>query len=215
MKPERLAFASSLVLLGGLLVREVLNVRIRLRTMAIKYSILKSLAEDEKFVALHFNPFYDNRTLAKDLVSLEAYREQKDQSLKTMPRVPLEAVNKGDVYLNETEYSTYELTQENIRVILACFGDDPAIKHVLFVPEPYREDERYFAYRLIPADATKKELPVSGRVAVQSHSLATAVNSGNDEQEESNTMQFFSMTTQTGLLYVNPSPPASSSFEQA
>lgn len=210
MKLERFALASSMALVGGFLIREVLKVRIRLRTMAMHYSILQSLLEDEEFIALRFNPFYDNRTFAKDLVALEAYMESNDKSKRTMPRVPLDAVNKGDAYVNETDYSAYELTRENIKTILDCFGDDPEIKYVLFVPEPYREDGRYFSYRIIPADGAKNELPVRGRVAMQTHALTTTGDSG---EGEGSTMMFSSLTMSTGLLYMNPSPPASSSFD--
>lgn len=209
MKLERFALASSLALAGGFLVREVLKVRIRLRTMAMRYSILQSLLEDEEFVALRFNPFYDNRTFAKDLVSLEAYMELKDKSKRTMPRIPLDAVNKGDAYLNETDYSAYELTRENIKTILDCFGNDPEIKLVLFIPEPYREDGRYFSYQIVPADGAKSELPLRGRIAVQKQALTTA---GDSSEGKKSAMVFSSITMRTGILYMDPSPPATASF---
>lgn len=209
MKLERVALASSMALVGGFLLREVIKVRIRLRTMALRYSILQSLLEDDEFIALRFNPFYDNRTFAKDLVALEAYMKSKDNSKRTMPRVPLDAVNKGDAYTNETDYSAYELTRENVKTILDCFDDDPEIKYVLFFPEPYREDGRYFSYRIIPADEAKNALPLRGRVAVQTQALTTAEVSS--EGGES-TMMFSSLTMSTRLLYMDPSPPATAGF---
>lgn len=212
MKLGKLAFAYSIAMAGGFLIREVLKVRIRLSTMAMRYSILQSLPEDEGFVALHFNPFYDNRTLARDLVLLEAYLEPKDKSKPTMPRVPLEAVNRSDAYANETDYSAYELTKENIKTICDCFGNNPDIKYVLFVPEPYRNDKRYFAYRIMPADVAKRELPVRGRVAVRAHALTTAENNDEGEPSAGSEMLFSSMMMRTGVLLMNPSPPASSSL---
>lgn len=212
MKLEKVTLYSSLALLGGFLVKELLKARIRARTMALKRSVLQGLIDDPAFVALFFNPFYDNRTLAKDRVSLVAFKKTTAEGGGTLPAVPLETVDSDKFFSNERDYSAYKLTADNIKTVLDHFSEDPGFAYVLFVPKEFEENPRYLAYELIPADNKKQPLRFAPAAAFQTRSaMATVPEGGIEEAVEAPRIMALTMNV-TGSFQINPSPPATSNF---
>ncbi len=211
MRLEKAALFSSGIFLGTFLARKLFNGKIRLRTMALRFSVLQDLLLEKDFESLLFNPFYDNGFLAKDVVTLVAYQKKSGKAKPTMPGVLLEVAGKGKLFENDKDFSAYCLTRADIKTVLDCFEDVPGFTYLLFVPEAYRENEAYFSYRLVPADHMQHALFYSVRAAVQTQTLTAYA--GTNETEEAPRQQFFSLTSSSSrVLYMDPSPPATASL---
>ncbi|RYZ62865.1 MAG: hypothetical protein EOO14_00995 [Chitinophagaceae bacterium] len=207
MRLEKALFFSSGIFLGTFLARQLFNGKIRLRTMAISLDRLQDLLLEKDFESLQFNPFYDNGFLAKDVVTLVAYKKKSGKAKPTMPAVLLEVAGKGKLFANDKDFSAYCLTRADIKTVLDCFEEVPGFTYLQFVPETYRENNGYFSYRLVPADHLLHALAYNFRLMMQTQALMA--NAGSDETVEAPRQQFFSRTSSgSRALYMDPSPPA-------
>lgn len=178
--------------------------------MAIRRSILQALYDDASFEILYFNPFYRNKFLAKDTVLLEAYQDTTAGGEKMIP-VSLEKTGPGKSFGNEREYSTYRLNKDDIKTILDTATDD-SVEYILFEPVLWKEDKRYLAYEIVPADAAKMPLPYPVPVFQPEPELTFAHESVAPQGAQRATALAL-MGTSGGRLTMNPSPPATSNLK--
>lgn len=206
MKLEKVSFYSMIALVGGFVAREVLKASVRVRTMAIRRSLLQLFYDDPSFKALYFNPSYDNRLLTKDVVALLGYKEKEEETKRLMDDVFLEAVDKGILFDNEIDYSVYRLTKPDLKHILDSFSDASKVIYVLFKPVPYPLDKRYLAYELIPADWDKNLVPLT-QLGIDAEGPAMAP-AQPPTPTEAGTSSFVPAAKMGAPLRMNPSPPA-------
>lgn len=188
--------------------------KVRFQSMFTTRKSLKRLADDEKFEALFFSSVYDNKILAKDRVALLGYvlEGTKDQQ---MERWPLEVLDKGEVFDNERNYSSYKITKANLQKLLSRYGDE--VVYFIFKPVPCALDEDYVAYEIIPADRNKMPFKRRSTETTTSSQLrniqgTNAEASGLQTQSQEVTMMAVSRDYEVAGI-MNPSPPATVDFE--
>lgn len=206
MKLEKVSFYSLIALVGGFVAREVLKASVRVRTMAIRRSLLQLFYDDPSFKALYFNPSYDNKVLAKDVVGLLGYKEKQEETKRLMDDVFLETADKGSLFNNEIDYSVYKLTRPDLKRILDAFSDTSKVIYVLFKPVLYPLDKRYLAYELMPADWDKN--PVSLTHLQVDFEGPALVPLPPPLPAEAGTNSFAPSASMKTPLRMNPSPPA-------
>lgn len=210
MKAEKLGLYSSLVLLTGFVIREIIKAKIKVRTMAIRRSALQAFFDDAGFKTLYFNPFYDNKFLAKDVVVLDAYQDKSGEA-KEMTPVFLETAGEDLLFENEREYSVYKLDKDDLKTILGRTAGDEKIVYILFKPILYKEDNRYLAYQIGSADVEKTPIPELSPI-FQAESVRAFAEGDPAPQGPQATSLLASTSLISGRLVMNPSPPARSNI---
>jgi hypothetical protein len=204
MKSAKVMLYSSLALLSGFIVRELLKAKAKVRTMAIRRSELQAFYDDESFRILYFNSFLDDHFLKKDAISLVAYKQTTATS-KTMISVSLETTGEDKLFDIERDYSVYKLEKNDIKKILDL-AKDKEVTYILFEPILYKEDNRFLAYKIIPADASK--MPVGMSAATDYSELSLPPVEESAPPAGGARMAVMALTGSTGYLRMNPSPPA-------
>jgi hypothetical protein len=197
-----------------LIIDKAFSGKVRFRSVYIEKAFLSTLIADEKFKSILFSSDYDGRPIIKDRVILLGYLQEDNGAL--MKKLPLKVLNEGKVFDNEKNYSRYELTKADLAKIIGRYGEDA--QYFIFSPITYRLDEEYLAYEVIPADQHK--VPLKKRQqenAAQEQSInSTTEDAGAPSLRTGEVTMALRASFQyevTGVM--NPSPPATSTFEFA
>lgn len=159
--------------------------------MIVERKFLEDLSKDATFKSFVLTTEYHDRFLAKDQILLTAHIGKNTDKTVFEPR-ELEPLDVGQVYINELRYSIYSLSKDDIKTILSTYKSESS--YFLLEPVLFKEDKRYLAYKITPADSKKKPIPYT----ITEFPMGTKGGS--------------SGTPFAKALYLNPSPPATASL---